>query len=225
MIKAVVFDMYETLITLWHSNPYMGEQMSADAGIPEPVFREIWDPSEKDRTLGIRDIESVIKEILVANDVYTLELYEKLVGKRKASKVESFNHLHKEIIPMLEGLKAQGIKIGLVTNCFLEEKEAIEASVLFPYFDAVCMSCVERLKKPDEMIFTLCLDRLGVNGDECIYCGDGGSRELWAAENLGMHPVQALWYLKEGAGQPVGRLEGFEGVKSPMDIVALATEK
>lgn len=45
MIKAVIFDMYETLITLWYDNLYMGKEMSAEAGIEGRVFREIWDPS------------------------------------------------------------------------------------------------------------------------------------------------------------------------------------
>ena len=33
MIKAVIFDMYETLITLFDSPLYFGTQMAADAGI------------------------------------------------------------------------------------------------------------------------------------------------------------------------------------------------
>lgn len=33
MIKAVIFDMYETLITLFQSPLYFGTQMAIDAGI------------------------------------------------------------------------------------------------------------------------------------------------------------------------------------------------
>lgn len=35
MIKAVIFDMYETLITLFNGTPYFGTQMAIDAGISE----------------------------------------------------------------------------------------------------------------------------------------------------------------------------------------------
>ena len=52
MINTVIFDMYETLITLWHNEPYMGREISLDADIPEHVFREIWDKTEEERTLG-----------------------------------------------------------------------------------------------------------------------------------------------------------------------------
>lgn len=42
MTKAVIFDMYETLITLFESPLYLGTQMASDAGIEEAKFQEIW---------------------------------------------------------------------------------------------------------------------------------------------------------------------------------------
>ncbi len=39
MIKAVIFDMFETLITLFESPLYFGSQMAYDAGIPEEKFQ------------------------------------------------------------------------------------------------------------------------------------------------------------------------------------------
>ena len=117
MVKAVIFDMYETLVTLWHTNPYMGREISRDAGIPETVFREIWDTTDTERAIGKLTYEEVIERILKVNNRYSKDLFELLVEKRIASKVESFKHIHAEIIPMLEKLKELGIKIGLVTNC------------------------------------------------------------------------------------------------------------
>lgn len=38
MIKAVIFDMHETLITLFDSPLYFGTQMAIDAGIEEEKF-------------------------------------------------------------------------------------------------------------------------------------------------------------------------------------------
>lgn len=218
MIKAVIFDMYETLITLWHSQPYMGRQMAEDAGIPEPVFREIWDTTDADRAIGKLSFDEVIRRILEVNHRYSEELYSKIVERRYASKADSFEHLHPEIIPMLDSLKARGIKIGLITNCFLEEKEVIEKSVLYPYFDAPYMSCVVGLKKPNKKIFEMCVEELGVKPEECLYCGDGGSRELEVARVMNMKPVQAMWYLKDNSGQPVSRMPEFDGAKTPMEL-------
>lgn len=39
MIKAVIFDMYETLITLFESPAYFSTQMAEDAGIQEEDFK------------------------------------------------------------------------------------------------------------------------------------------------------------------------------------------
>ena len=65
MIKAVVFDMYETLITLFNSRVYKGKQIAEEMNIPEAEFRKIWDPSEEGRTLGEISFEEVIEEILM----------------------------------------------------------------------------------------------------------------------------------------------------------------
>ena len=48
---------------------------------------------------------------------------------------------HSEIIPLFMALKEQDIKIGLITNCYFEERDVIKNSVFFDYFDSVCMSC------------------------------------------------------------------------------------
>ncbi len=41
MIKAVIFDMYETLVTHFDSPLYFGVQIAQDLGIPENIFQEL----------------------------------------------------------------------------------------------------------------------------------------------------------------------------------------
>lgn len=219
MIRAVIFDMYETLVTLYACPPYMGKQITAEIEIPEQKFREIWNPSENDRTLGKRTVEDVIEEILRVNHRYSEELYETIIAKRKIASRACFDYLHSGILPLFDALKSRGIQIGLITNCFFEERDVIRKTVLFPYFDSVCMSCELGLKKPDPAIYRVCMENLGVSPEECLYVGDGGSRELETAESLGMHPLQAAWYLKDGTGQPVGRLPDFPQADMPLDVL------
>ena len=40
MIKAVVFDMFETLVTLFEGRTYFGEDIAADCGADPVVFRK-----------------------------------------------------------------------------------------------------------------------------------------------------------------------------------------
>ena len=68
MINAVIFDMYETLITLFNSPLYFGTQIAEDAGISETDFQSIWRPAEKDRTIGKVSLEELLEKILKTYD-------------------------------------------------------------------------------------------------------------------------------------------------------------
>ena len=50
-------------------------------------------------------------------------------------------------------------------------------------------SCVVGMKKPDPQIYLLVCEKLGVNPEDCVYVGDGGSNELTGAAGVGMYPV------------------------------------
>lgn len=219
MIRAVIFDMFETLITHYSSPLYFGAQMAKDAGIPEENFQTLWRPTESDRSIGKVTFEEIIERILKENNCYSKEVLETIVAKRVAAKEECFQNLHPEILSMLSALKAAGVAIGLISNCFSEETGVIRESALFPYFDAVYLSYEQGVQKPDEEIYKRCMKELAVKPEECLYVGDGGSQELEAARALGMNAVQAVWYLKEGTTQPTGRKDGFVQLESPLDVV------
>jgi len=219
MIKAVIFDMFETLITHFKSPLYFGKQVAADMGIEEKKLREIWDPTDYARTIGKMTLEEVFEQILRASDKYDPELVRRLADKRTAAKVECFNHLHEEILPMFEELKKQGYKVGLISNCYFEEATVIKNSVLWPYFDVAYLSCEQGVAKPEEEIFRRCAAELGVDYAECLYVGDGGSMELETAERLGMKPVQAVWYLQQGSKQPTWRKPEFLQAESPLGVM------
>ena len=219
MIKAVIFDMYETLVTHFSSPRYFGKQIAADMGIEEKKFREIWDPTDYARTIGKMTLEEVFEQILKASDKYNPELVIKLAKKRRETKIECFHHLHEEIVPMLEALKSRGYKIGLISNCYFEEADIIRESVLWKYFDVPYLSCEKGMAKPEEEIFRQCVTELNVAYEECLYVGDGGSHELETAGRLGMKPLQAVWYLKEGVNQPSGRKPEFLQAESPLEVL------
>lgn len=217
--KAVIFDMYETLITHYNCPLYFSAEMAADAGVPLERFQPLWRATEYERTVGKMTFEDVIIRILEENNCYSEDILKKIADKRTATKVECFKHLHEEIVPMLEALKERGIKIGLISNCFSEEAVVIRKSVLFPYFDGVCLSYEQGVQKPDKEIYRRCMEQLDAIPEECVYVGDGGSFELETARELGMTAVQAVWYLKEGTFQPTTRMDEFAQAVSPMDVL------
>ena len=107
MIRAVIFDMYETLITHYKSPLYFGAHMAKDAEISEDKFFPLWRGLDYDRTIGKLTLEELLERILRENDCYSKALLNELVTKRIATKEECFKHLHTEIIPMLSQLKEQ----------------------------------------------------------------------------------------------------------------------
>lgn len=227
MIQAVIFDMYETLITHYRCPRYFGADMAADAGVMAEPFLRVWHETEDLRSVGGMTLEEVLKRALMAGGKHGAAcdaMVRQIVEKRMAIKRMCFEHLHEEILPMLQGLGALGIRVGLISNCFSEEAQVIRESVLFPYFDAVCLSWEEGVMKPDAAIFARSMSRLGVEAPACLYVGDGGSHELSAAQALGMDARQALWYLRPGIGQPVGRLTAFPALETPLSVLALTDE-
>ena len=221
LIKAVIFDMYETLITHYECPLYFSAEMAADAGIPEEKFRKSWRETETERTIGNLSLEEILERILRENNSYSEEKLKYIAAKRIYTKEETFRHLHKEIIPLLMSLKEENIQIGLISNCFSEEAKVIKKSILYPYFDVPLLSYDEGLQKPDLEIFQRCLERLQVLPQECLDVGDGGSFELEAAEKMGMKAVQATWYLRENFLQPSKRKPEFQQIERPLDLLKL----
>lgn len=196
MIQAVIFDMYETLVTQFSSPLYYGAEMAQDLGVAPEAFLPGWRETEEARATGHLTIEEAIEGCMRAHGIYTPQRLSRITKKRIAIQSDCFTHLHPQIFPMLNGLKAQGLKIGLITNCFSEEAKLIRESALFPFFDAPCLSYEIGVRKPDPAIYHRCTELLGIPAENCLYVGDGGSYELETADALGMLAVQATWYRK-----------------------------
>ena len=125
-----------------------------------------------------------------------------------------------EITQMLLNLKKNGTYICIASNkphMLLEEV----VGHLFPdvKFDVALGQKPNTPEKPDPYIIYQILDKLHVDPEDCIYVGDGGSRELEVAGELKMQPLQACWYLKKGTKQPVWRLPEFTPLEKPMDLI------
>ena len=219
MIKAVIFDMYETLITHYRCPTYFSKEMSADAGIAVEKFLPDWRQSEETRWVGDITFEEIIEKILRDNNAYSEEVLDKICKKRTATKYELFNNLHQEIIPMLKELKKRGIKTAIISNCFSEEAPVIRDSVLAPYFDEMFLSWEQGIAKPNEEIFIRCIKSLDVSAEQCLYIGDGGSVELETADKLGMSALQAVWYLQKDNPYQHNRNPKFKQLENPMEIL------
>ena len=221
MIKAVIFDMFETLVSIFSGDTYFSEHIAADLNIPIEDFRPVWRATDKARSSGQCTIAEVMKICLENLGCYSEESVQLIVDHRRENLEGVFARTPKETIELLEALKARNIKIGLISNCYSDEAQAIKESVLYPFFDAPVLSYEQGVTKPDPEIFRRAIDILGVSADECLYVGDGGSKELYAARDAGMKAVQARYFahLAYEPHIPCGRLEEFDLAETQMDVL------
>ena len=194
MIKAVIFDMFETLVTLFEGRTYFSENMAEDIGADLNAFRKAWHESEHDRSIGRMTMKDGIADTLKKIGMYDAGTVDRLFEKRLAALGDTFSAIPQASVELLKGLKERGIKVGLITNTFSDERDLVRASELFPYFDAAMISYEQGVLKPDTVMYLKIMDEFGVKPEECLYVGDGGSKELYAARDLGMKAVQALWF-------------------------------
>ena len=218
MIRAVIFDMFETLVTHYRSPLYFSAQMAADAGIDTDRFKELWHSTEADRSVGKVTFEEVLEMIFCQCGVSDRSTLNEIIAKRKTAKRRCFENLHSGVIPMLRELRSRGYLTGLISNCFSEESEVIRDSELMPMFDSVMLSYEQGVMKPDREIFARCVGELGVAPEDCLYIGDGGSGELEAARNFGMTALQAAWYFVDGA--PSREIKEFSRLGDPAEVGA-----
>ena len=213
--------MFETLVTLVGSNHYGSESMAEHVGVPIPEYQRAWRPSEHDRSVGAITTKEGITIALRKLGKYSDELLEEMMRRRVAAKKRVFSEefVDPGVLPMLRELRKRGVKVALISNCYDEEAAAIRESSIFRCVDVAMLSCEQGVCKPDPEIYRRCLAKLGVGADECLYVGDGGSLELEVATEVGMHPLQAAWYLVPGEDQPCGRLPEYEQADCPADVL------
>ena len=194
MIKAVIFDMFETLVTLFVGRTYFSEDIAKDLGVPLQDFRREWHATEKDRTLGRLTMAEGVSIALKKLGIYSEENVKLICQKRLDALGDTFANIPQESIKLLQDLRQKGIKNGLITNTFSDERDLIRSSPLYPLFDVTMISYEQGLSKPDPAIYQRMLDALELSPKECLYVGDGGSRELYAARDIGMQALQCTWF-------------------------------
>ena len=223
MIKAVIFDMFETLVTLFEGRTYFSENIAADLGIPPEDFRREWHATERARSIGIYSMAEGTAITLKNLNVYSEENVQLIVRKRKEALGDTFSAIPKESIELLKKIREKGLLTGLISNSFSDERDLILGSPLYSLFDVTMISYETGLYKPDPAVFKAMIEKLGVKSEECLYVGDGGSRELYGARDAGMNAVQCTWFHDRAFEPHVScpLLDEFPHVDKQCDVLKL----
>ena len=217
--KAVIFDLFETLITEWGHKKYTKNEMCSDLGIEREQFDIYWDEKETDQYLGRISFEDsilyVCEKCQKSIDPLTLS---NIIDQRVKTKSVCVEYVNPDVFRLLKSIKEMGLKTAIVSNCSSEEVNLLRESEIYKYFDEVILSYEVHMKKPDACIYEEAAKRLGVTSRECIFVGDGGSNELVGAKAVGMKAIQAKWYTNQHP-QKRDNIDGFLAVEEPMEIM------
>ncbi|WP_165763734.1 HAD family hydrolase [Halalkalibacter urbisdiaboli] len=228
-MKAILFDLYETLITERENGVNIMDFGTPECqspasilGISEELFEDEWVKRRPGRMTGVfSDYFTVLKDIctisnLDADDNTLRELNE----KRIAAKRLPYQNISIDIVNTLKELKRNGVKIGLVSNCSAEETESLFLSPLFKLIDEMILSYQEGVSKPSREIYMIACQRLDVKPSEAIFIGDGGANELVGAKNSGIEAFRAKWFYNRKINN-----DEFPSIEKPMDLLNIVKSR
>lgn len=118
----------------------------------------------------------------------------------------------------LAQLKAQGAKLGVLSNKFDEAAREVIARHFPGTFDIVRGECAEIPRKPDPRGLQRMIELLGVVPQQVAYVGDSGT-DMNVAVKAGAFPVGVSWGYR-----PLCELEGAGAqavIDSPRDLLRL----
>jgi putative hydrolase of the HAD superfamily len=200
-IKAVLFDLGNTLIRIW---------------TPEKTYKNILCSVGIDRSTGaIKEaLEKVEKEFIEFNyrSGYGKVSYTKYWNRWDANVLRHLgipqNQISaKEILARwwkyadcvaypdakesLERLRQIGVRVGLVSNAYEEDIDAIleKAGLEKRLFDIVVGVNTIKKEKPQPGIFRHAIGKLGVEPEQTLFVGDHVDNDYKGAKAVGMHPL------------------------------------
>ncbi len=190
--EAVIFDLFGTLVDNFSIREYesvLGE-MASVLSTPPDEFIRLWSDTFNQRATGLfqtpeANIEYVCRKLGVIIEDPQVKL---------AAHIR-FNFTARSLMPrpgsleVLSQLKAEGYKTGLISDCSAETPIIWRDTPFAPLIDVAVFSCKVGIKKPDPHIYQVAIEQLKIKAQKCLYIGDGSSRELTGASQVGMHPI------------------------------------
>lgn len=220
--RAILFDLDETLISAYGRpeaawlavtaeftevlTPWSSAEIAAAVGA---FARDFWADAERHRIWRQRIAEA--RRVIVSGAFGTLaaggrpipaaEVLDRLADRFTAYRDEQMQ-LFPDAHAVVDGFRARGIRLALVTNGAAEVQRAkIARFDLANRFDHIQIEGEHGFGKPEERAYRHALQALGVDPAEAWMVGDNLEWEVAAPQRLGIH---AIWVDGPGAGLPAG---------------------
>jgi putative hydrolase of the HAD superfamily len=188
--RAVLFDFFGTLthaVARGPAHAHIARWLGCDPG----AFTDALDRTFLERARGgygtaSQSLRRVAESVGVrpSRDQLAVALPARLAAVRMDTRLRA------DAVPVLRAVQARGLRTGLVSDCTHELPGYLPDLPVAALLDTCVYSIEVGVCKPDPWMYLTACARLGVEPDECLYVGDGGSQELSGAEAVGMTAVR-----------------------------------
>lgn len=197
MIKAVVFDLDDTLIS---EKEYIKSGYREIAKYLNQTYKidntnKIYD---KLFELFKQDSKYVFNRIL---DCYNIEYNEEIIKKLikiYREHVPDIN-FYDDVIPCLNKLKGNNIKLGIITDGYIETQRAklnkLQAYELFDYI-IITEELGRKFWKPNPKAFEIMKEKLNVGFDEMMYIGDNPKKDFYISK---IYPIKTVRIVRKNS--------------------------
>lgn len=192
-ISAVIFDLYDTLVPGGGRGlrDAVSHAMAGDLGVDPEAFADAVRSSFDARARGLMgDVAATARALADGLGAQPDPQAVARAAERRLDLHRSLLRPTPEVLAELDRLRADGYRIGLISDCSAETPALWPGTPLAERIDAAVFSCTMRTRKPDPALYRAVAAELGVEPERCAYVGDGASDELNGAAALGMTAIQ-----------------------------------
>ena len=190
--KAVLFDLFHTLACV--PPPGVVGEMSVPEILKVPSaewHRLYYEDDVLGRCLGhIHDGVEAMRRVTHSIDPTVDE--DRIVAATESRRRRfelGLIGIEEPILDALDRLRAAGIRTALVSDAGADDVEFWDRCPLQSRLDASVFSYRLGVRKPDPRIYHHALQAVGIQPEDAIFVGDGGSDEHRGARAVGMHAV------------------------------------
>jgi FMN phosphatase YigB (HAD superfamily) len=197
MVQAILFDLFETLITESRDPPSGVSSLATEFGCAREAFRAEWRARRPAVTAGRLRFRQAIGDIVATLGGRADEAaLQRICDDRVRAKARPFAQIDPLVLTTIDHLRSRGLRLGVISNCFAEDVVAWPQSSLASRFDCTVFSFDIGRAKPDPAIYIEASRRIGVSAADAWFIGDGQDDELTGAEAAGLRAFRALWFLR-----------------------------
>lgn len=198
MLRAVCFDLFNTLVNVGTVPDHVGGTTADVLGVDAGAWNRACFSDDHDVCRPTSHVDVIRKLAHRLDPGIPLARIEEATRQRQARFDYALTtQVSPHVIDTLRGLREQGYKVALISNASTAEVQAWPDSPLRALFDVSVFSCDVGMKKPDPAIYYYTAEQLGVEAQQCVFVGDGGSDEHHGAHASGMTPVWLTCHLKQ----------------------------